>query len=211
MQAQLSSLPTEIVLLVLSHLHPPSLARCQRVCRKLQRLANEDDVWRRVAIQQGYADERHVLAKEVLQWVPEDLKRLTTATSSHCLLQDQPKETLENITSRLQEHPIDYQVGLDTLSAFPKSAVTDYYSGNIETFQDLCRKKWCLDATWQCLPGSRESGIHAETGETFSIPNRLEPVLRNLDAAPPYVGIGWHQNEGLIEEVGRDIWRIKIE
>ncbi|UZJ51078.1 hypothetical protein CBS101457_000398 [Exobasidium rhododendri] len=211
--AQLGNLPTEIVLLIFSHLNPPSLARCQRVCRKWNKLAKEDDVWRRIAIQHAYADESHRQASDVMRKCADDTLYLESATSKHCLLKELPEETLTSLRTRSRKNAHDFDSNLTDVSAFAMSSASDYYPRTIQSFQALCGGKWCLDEKWQCRTDAVQLGMHVNVklGDSHSRPTQLTPEMRNLDAAPPYVGAGWNQNGGLIEEVGRDVWRIKID
>lgn len=176
------------------------------MCRHWRQLANEEDVWRRLAIQRAYAREEDACIELVFQEMQVD--DVLATSSGHMLLQDLPPESLG--TQREREQGGHRLRVMDRIGPLSKSSVTDYFS-QVRSFQELCKKKWCLDAEWQCRPLARQTGIHAKTGETFSIPNRLEPVVRSLDAAPPFVGSGWDENDDVIEEVGRDVWRIKIE
>jgi hypothetical protein len=210
--AQLSTLPTEIILLVLSYLNPPSLARCQRVCRKWNQLAKEDDIWRQVAIQHVYVKQRPTRANDEAHGsYSGDFFCSDSIASKYCLLQDRPRDSTSYVHTGSEEHVRDLDRSANEYAALASSSVTNYYSHGLDSYQTLCKKKWCLDRSWQCDSSSKASGIHLASGEPFPIPNHLMPSMRNLDAAPPYVGPGWNQQDDLVEEVGRDVWRIKIE
>lgn len=206
-EVKISSLPTEIVLIILSLLDPPSLARCQQVCKQWYQLANGEKVWRWIAIQRAYTQESSLSINDVLS--PLKPTEVISPACGHALLQVLPEELRSNVAARYQEN-VHGGAGIHLSNHLRKGDSTGYFDG-VETYQDLCKRKWCLDRVWQCVPRKVYNDGHVDMGEASSYAARLDPVMSDFDAAPPYVGAGWDHNDDVLEEVGRDVWRIKIE
>lgn len=186
---RLTSLPTELSLLVLSFLDPPSLCRCQEVCKAWQSLAVKDGVWRSVALNLGYLPPGVIRAQDLCE-PPADV-RWCSNTNAYSL--DYVKGVEPVHTQVRQGESVDYPSLLTTSSA------RGYYDGLV-SFQDLCIRKWRVDARWSA---TREH----ETGALWE----LQPEMRLIDAAPPLVRPATDLEEEVVEEEGRDVWRIKLD
>jgi hypothetical protein len=178
---QFNSLPTEIVLHILSFLDPPSLARSGQVCKQWRA---DDKIWLQIEHQRAYLNER--LDDDTFE--KQEAFREISPASSHCLLQQLPDEIHEQLSKRYNPK-VHGSAATELWEPIYRSDSLGYYSA-CETCQEKCQRKWCLDRAWQCDPGAR-----------------LSPELRDFNAAPPFVGQGPDPHE----EAGGDTWRIKIE
>lgn len=180
--------PTEVMLHTFSMLDIPTLAQSQRVSKKWLALTSDEKVWRKVAAS-------HCLLPCDTLSIDDVVKNISPSQSRH----------LRNSHLTLDTHPSgrfpeDEEADVDIYSrAFLTSPLarlcSNGYFDGLTCFQDLCKRFWCLERTWQ--PHS-PSNPH------------LDPEVRSIDAAPPIVWSQWNEMDDAIEEVGRDVWRIKV-
>lgn len=196
------SLPPEVLLIILSLLDPPSLARSRQVCRRWQHLARDEKVWQEIAIQRAYTTHGDALRGSL-----KTIGDAHTPSSAFNLLEPLPSSTQDLIRSRYRDD-VHQDAKIDDRNALRD--ISGYFA-NVSSYEELCKRKWCLDRAWQSSQGMKETIAMADSGEQFTVPQCLRPIKRSIDAAPPYVGPGWDHNDDAVEEVGRDVWRIKLD
>lgn len=223
----IAGLPTEVALFVFSQLDPPSLARCKRVARAWRWLANDEKVWRQVAVHRAWVDPACQSINDVMRDITPSQAR--SLRRSKLTLESSAKTTTDgaDVTPSIPTSSPNSN-GPDSdpyrrahlTSPIAQSCASSYYAF-MSSFQELCKRKWCLDRAWQSEatvaglgPASADaqsaSGADdADASHVASPTAQLHAHMRNIDAAPPIVWNRWNEMDDGVEEVARDVWRIK--